>query len=228
MEMRERSGADVWGIVCSLACAIHCAATPILLSILPTVSSVKFLSDPLFHQVVAGLCSLLVLRAIIPGWRVHRDWRVGALASFGLSFLFIAAFVLPDRCCDSHDVARAAPADSESNGLIKFVSFSIDRTSTESDAHAGHQHEHAHDHSHAGHSHDEENCCEDEGCDLSQTWGKTIFSQEQLENSLGKHSATWLSGLQPFLSPLGGCLLIVAHVLNMRLQGCRRSNCDLH
>ena len=105
--IQAQSQADVFGVVCSVGCAIHCAATPILLSALPSISSLQWLADPLFHRVVAVVCAVLVVRAILPGWRLHRSRSVALFAISGISLLFAAAFILPDRCCDQHPDSSA-------------------------------------------------------------------------------------------------------------------------
>jgi hypothetical protein len=147
---------------------------PILLSILPSVSSVKWLADPLFHQVVAGICGVIVIRAIVPGFRIHRDWRVAALASSGVALLLIAAFVLPDECC-------AIPAKTaQSKPLVeKIVLVSADDKATTTGVqkvndHLGHDHS---GHDHANHSHtshnDSSEICEEDCCaEQSPTWGR--------------------------------------------------------
>jgi len=251
----HRTQADWLGVLCSVGCAIHCAATPIIVSLLPTVSSARWLADPLFHQVIAGICGVLVIRAILPGIKVHRDWRVGTLAAAGISLLFLAAFVLPDTCCSHLDgqpttntglststvsqksVSQKSVSQksvglnrskiAEPAGTFRFVS-----TQTGSSRSAGHDHSHAgHDHSHAGHDHSshapetsivcEEGCC----AEHPKHWGKTLFSLEQLERSVGSNPASVLASSQPYLSPFGGLLLIVAHILNIRLQCCTKRSC---
>ncbi len=214
--------ADWIGILCSFGCAIHCAATPILLSILPSVSSVKWLADPLFHQVVAGICGVIVIRAIIPGFRIHSDWRVAALASSGVALLLIAAFVLPDECC-------AIPAKTaQSKPLVeKIVLLSADDKGTADKGTApGFQKFHDHSgHNHANHSHanhnDSAEICEEECCaEPSPTWGRTLLTSHQIRIALSPKSADFFFFIQPFITPLGGLMLVLAHVLNIRMQCC--------
>ncbi len=69
----RRLGKDWLGVACSVGCAIHCAAMPVLLSILPSLTAVRWMADPLFHQVVAVLCAAIVALAILPAWRKHRS-----------------------------------------------------------------------------------------------------------------------------------------------------------
>lgn len=99
------SQADWFGLFCSIGCAIHCAATPILLAFLPSIASINLLADPIFHQLAALLCAAALVFSLWPDWRRHRDRVVGSAGLIGVSLLFVAAFVLPDRCCG--DAARA-------------------------------------------------------------------------------------------------------------------------
>ncbi len=109
----ENGRLDWLGVLCSFGCAVHCAAMPLVLATLPTLTSLKWLADPLFHQVVAVVCGILVARAILPGYRTHRDRRVLAAAGIGLSLLFIAAFILPDACCSNLHVYDSPLSDSD-------------------------------------------------------------------------------------------------------------------
>ena len=209
--------ADWIGILCSFGCAIHCAAMPILLSILPSVSSVKWLADPFFHQIVAVICGVIVIRAIIPGFRIHRDWRVAALASSGVALLLIAAFVLPDECC-------AIPAKTAQGKpfVVELTRVSAD----DKEKTSGDQKEHDHSgHNHANHSHASHNdsveICEDECCaEPSPTWGRTLLTSHQIRSALSPKSADFFFFIQPFITPLGGLMLVLAHVLNIRMQCC--------
>ena len=99
--MPEKIRLDWLGVVCSVGCAVHCAAMPIVVATLPSLTSIQWLADPLFHQLMAVICGLLVIRAILPGYQQHRDNRVVLCSGFGMLLLFVAAFILPDSCCST-------------------------------------------------------------------------------------------------------------------------------
>ena len=186
--------ADWLGIFCSIGCAIHCASTPILVSLLPTVSTIQWLADPLFHQSVAVVCSYLVLKAIVPGFRIHRDRRVATLAMLGVGLLLTAAFVLPDACCSG---LRTASTE----GLVLHpISMSSSDVVTDSS--------------------DEVTAADYEA------WGQTLLSHHQLTTWVGVQPANRLIHLHPILAPLGGVLLVLAHVLNIRLVCCSSRRCS--
>ena len=169
--------ADWVGVICSLGCGIHCAAMPILLTALPSLTAVQWMADPLFHQVVAGICCAMVVLAIGPAWRLHRSWWVLGLATAGMGLLCTAAFVLPDQCC-----AQSQPT-------------------------------------HAMNSH--AFCRDCDTCNAKNaTIGKPCFTAEQLEARLGPLAAQSLVRWQPYLSPLGGVMLILAHLTNLRRKRC--------
>ncbi len=112
-DLNTTQQADVFGVLCSLGCAIHCAATPLMLTVLPSVTTMRVLADPLFHQAVAMVCGILVVRAILPGFRSHRSKLVLSAAAIGLFCLFAAAFVLPEECCDTPSTHKLAIAPAE-------------------------------------------------------------------------------------------------------------------
>lgn len=188
---------DKLGIAASALCAVHCAATPLLLVFLPAMKFTEWMASPLFHQIAATVCSALVAIAIWPAFRKTRDYAVLGLSTAGLVLIVSAAFVLPDQCCSSHSNAVA--------GIV--------------DSHDDHDHGHSHaGHSHASHAH--------EGHDHSHT----ETSSETLTAGVGV-SSTLISAVapyQPWMTPIGGCLLIIAHSLNLlrRRSSCGNSNCQ--
>lgn len=186
--------ADWLGIFCSIGCAIHCASTPILVSLLPTVSTIQWLADPLFHQSVAVVCSYLVLKSIVPGFQIHRDRRVATLAMLGVGLLLVAAFVLPDACCSG---LRTASTE----GLVLHpISMSTSDGFTEPN--------------------------DDVIAANYEAWGQTLLSHHQLVTWVGVQPANRLIHLHPILAPLGGVLLVLAHVLNIRLVCCSSRRCS--
>ncbi len=219
----EQGRLDWLGVLCSFGCAVHCAAMPVVVAMLPSLTSLQWLNDPLFHQIVAVLCGVLVARAIVPGYRAHRDGRVVTLAGLGLGLLFTAAFILPDTCCS--DLAglesglqpklQAKLAAAHHSQKIVLVSS----TGASSSMKVGHQ------------LLDERNqdtnlSCENATCrHPSSTLSRPLLTAVELEGKLGAANAQKLIQTQPYLSPIGGLFLILAHILNIRLRCCRRRKC---
>jgi len=78
------------GEVLSAVCAVHCVATPLVLTLLPAAGSVLGGAHPvLFFFVV-----VVAAWAFVRGYRCHRRLVVPALALTGIALLGFAAFVL--------------------------------------------------------------------------------------------------------------------------------------
>ncbi len=96
MEMSRSSmqlaSASVWplsgdriGVIASILCAIHCAATPIVLLVLPAFG--KVWTHPASHWIMASLVIPLAAFMVVMGFRKHR--RKWIIASGGLGILFV-------------------------------------------------------------------------------------------------------------------------------------------
>ncbi|TXD42781.1 MerC domain-containing protein [Lujinxingia vulgaris] len=81
---------DRLGIIGSVACIIHCALTPALVS---SLAALGFLADALVHQVLVVLLLGVALLAFWPGFKVHRDLRIVAGAVAGVSILIATGFM---------------------------------------------------------------------------------------------------------------------------------------
>ncbi len=167
---------DLLGVACSLGCAIHCAAMPVLASFLPVFTSNTLLSDPLLHQVLALVCTVLVARSIVAGYLSHRKRSVAAAATVGVTLLLVTAFVLPHYCASSPGPAVAMAGDVQVAPIHKHLS-------------------------------------------------STLLTDYSMRDLLGSSLAGALSALAPYLTPIGGLLLVFAHGYNIRLLGCKDRGC---
>lgn len=80
---------DQLGIIASIICILHCAATPFIgLAILPLLG----LKHDLTHMILAGFVLSLALLSIIPSYLKHRDNAMLMSASLGISLVLIASF----------------------------------------------------------------------------------------------------------------------------------------
>ncbi|TCO40848.1 MerC mercury resistance protein [Dokdonella fugitiva] len=66
--------ADRFGATASFACALHCAALPLLLAILPALG-LGFLADHAFERAFIAFASALALASLAFGFRRHRRFR---------------------------------------------------------------------------------------------------------------------------------------------------------
>ncbi|RMH93564.1 MerC domain-containing protein [Lysobacter pythonis] len=83
--------ADRLGFAASVLCAIHCAAMPLLLAILPTLGlGAGGLID--IDQGVVVFATLLAAATLSIGWWRHRAYRAWGLLLPALGLLWFAAF----------------------------------------------------------------------------------------------------------------------------------------
>ncbi len=253
---------DCVGVVCSSACAINCAAIPFLIGWLPALG-LSWLADEGFHQWMVGICFLMAVAAVIPGYRRHRRKLVPLLAIAGVSVLATGAFAVTDDCCQqgvaaldaSADAVRdeccAAPQESntparnntpdcckhgehQANQVTSATLASVmtlpnpsETTPSETTAESARP-----------------ACCTDQpGCEdeVPQADGTSTalasaalsdVMQEQVNvatagvaiSGLPDNDASqangWLDWLASLLTPLGGCLLVAAHLMNRRCCDC--------
>ena len=89
--------ADRIGATASLICALHCAALPFVLAVLPTLG-LGFLADHLFERIFIACASALAVAMLLHGYRHHHDRRALTLLVPGLALLWIGGFLV-----DGHD-----------------------------------------------------------------------------------------------------------------------------
>lgn len=90
--------ADMAGMLASVACAIHCAAMPMVIGYLPLLG-LQWLANESFHQVMAFVCLAFGVSAFIPGWRKHGSLVPACVGLAGIVLLSVAAFGLECSCC---------------------------------------------------------------------------------------------------------------------------------
>lgn len=83
--------ADRLGAAASFLCALHCAALPFVLALLPAVS-LGFLADHGFERGFIVCASVLALSTMLYGFRRHRAANAFALLLPGLALLWIGGF----------------------------------------------------------------------------------------------------------------------------------------
>ncbi|MDA9718715.1 MerC domain-containing protein [Planctomycetaceae bacterium] len=90
--------ADWTGLAASIACGIHCAAMPLLLSYLPSFG-LSWLAHEGFHQWMTVACFFFAAAAFVPGWRKHKSLVPAFSGVIGITLLSLSAFVFGDECC---------------------------------------------------------------------------------------------------------------------------------
>lgn len=186
---------DWIGITASVGCAIHCAAMPFVIAYLPQLG-LNFLADEAFHKWMFLACVLIGVSAFLPGLKLHRNLLPVAVGSVGLGLIGYAAFALEDECC-----AACAKVEAET------------QESTVAEA----------------------SCCENGCC----THASESIAEEAMVKDVASDSsrdilrieepaverASLLTLFAPWVTPLGGFVLVSGHLLNRR-YGCQCSCCQ--
>lgn len=127
--------ADRIGIGASVLCAIHCAAAPFLLLLLPTFG--KIWAHPLSHILVAMLVVPLAAFSIRRGYLTHQKRWVLVTAYIGI-FVVLTGAALPAFSKESqtpiattNELENEANADSEAEGESVFTFSVSDDSETE-------------------------------------------------------------------------------------------------
>jgi len=193
---------DWAGMVASIGCAIHCAAMPFVVAYLPALG-LSFLADAAFHQWMAVGCFAIALTAFAPGLRKHGQWTPVIVGSVGLVMISIAAFGFSGECCSACESNTASVALANSAPAGKSVSTVPDDSCSDA-------------------------CCPDCTSD-----GSAILPDDASMGRLGGAAVPTrypaLAQLRilvaPWLTPLGGIVLVAAHLLNRR-YGCLCGCCE--
>lgn len=80
---------DNTGACLSFACAIHCIAMPLLVTILPLIG-LGFLTSEPAELVIIGGAVVLAMVSIVWGVRHHRSWRAFLILVVALAFITTA------------------------------------------------------------------------------------------------------------------------------------------
>ncbi|MDQ6903909.1 MAG: MerC domain-containing protein [Bacteroidota bacterium] len=98
---------DAMGIITSVACAIHCAILPLLLTSLP-LFGINIINNSFFEWSMIGIAFLVGSYALSHGYkRHHRNWKPLIIFSVGFIFLILKqifytyefVFLVPAVCC---------------------------------------------------------------------------------------------------------------------------------
>lgn len=87
---------DAVGAAASLACAVHCALLPLVITLLPLMG-LAFLADDRVEWALLALSALLGIGSLCLGYRRHRSRRALAILSVGLALL------VSGRIIESHE-----------------------------------------------------------------------------------------------------------------------------
>ncbi|TCV94736.1 MerC mercury resistance protein [Luteibacter rhizovicinus] len=124
--------ADRLGATASFLCALHCAALPFVLALLPVIG-LGFLADHRFEAAFVGFACVLATFVLLAGYRRHRRRLPLALVAPGLMLLILGVTFLHGNSLIVHSVLVTC------GGLLvasaHFVNLRVDKSE-----HAGHLH----------------------------------------------------------------------------------------
>jgi hypothetical protein len=124
--------ADRLGATASFLCAIHCAAMPFVIALLPLLG-LSFLASHRFEEGFVAFACVLATAALVSGYRRHHRRTPLMLATPGLILLILGVTFLHGGSLVVHSVLVTC------GGLLlaaaHFVNLKVDRS-----GHAGHIH----------------------------------------------------------------------------------------
>ena len=190
--------ADWTGLAASIACGIHCAAMPLLLSYLPSFG-LSWLAHEGFHQWMTVACFLFAAAAFVPGWRKHKSLVPAFSGVIGITLLSLSAFVFGDECCaaaaQNQGSQSAACTDAACADAACADAACTDAACTDA-------------------------ACADAAC--------TACSEEEIGQSPEVSTQYQFATFTNWLSPLGGLFLVIGHIANHRKTcTCSSGHCCL-
>lgn len=212
-ESQTRIMTDRFGMMLSVLCMVHCAAMPFVLAWLPMLGA-SWLADETAHRWLAGGAMLLGAMAFWPGYRMHRKWGVLLLGLLGLSLITHAAFAHEDDCCRPFlsrialASGSAGQSDSDSPGHSERDASAFRQTGEVPVPNAV-------DPSKPKSC---QACCQKNAeCDAEGPEAEAL----KVNSASSTTASTWST----WQTPLGGLLLVVAHVVNLRAKKICCANC---
>jgi hypothetical protein len=197
--------ADWTGLAASIACGIHCAAMPLLLTYLPSFG-LSWLAHEGFHQWMTLLCFIFAASAFIPGWRKHKSLVPAFSGLVGITLLSLSAFVFGDECC-----AAATGSQLVQNGACTDATCT-DATCTDATC--------------------TDVACTDVACtDVACTDAActdAACSEKKTGQATDIRNSFQFASFTNWLSPLGGLFLVIGHIANHRKNcTCSGGHCCL-
>ena len=90
--MNMKNITDKFSICLSMCCIMHCLALPVLIVLLPSISSL-WINDEIVHVYLVLLAIPISLFAMVKSLKVHNNYKCISLAVIGLLLLVAAIFM---------------------------------------------------------------------------------------------------------------------------------------
>ena len=114
--------ADHMGMSTATVCLVHCLATPLLLSLLPMLGWLA--EEETVHQYLVAFAIVAALAALLPGFLVHRRWKVIVYGGIGLASISGATFIVGPQFGEYAELFLSVIG-----GICLFVAHMNNRTS---------------------------------------------------------------------------------------------------
>lgn len=95
--------ADRLGATASFLCALHCAALPLVIAVLPALG-LSFLADHRFERGFIIFASVLALTTLVIGFRRHQRFRAFWFLVPGITLLIAGIFIDTDHATFGHAI----------------------------------------------------------------------------------------------------------------------------
>ena len=220
--------ADWTGLAASIACGIHCAAMPLLLSYLPSFG-LSWLAHEGFHQWMTVACFLFAAAAFVPGWRKHKSLVPAFSGVIGITLLSLSAFVFGDECCaaaaqnqgsQSAACTDAACADAACTDAACTDAACTDAACADAACTDAACTDAACTDAACADAACTDAACADAAC--------TACSEEEIGQSPEVSTQYQFATFTNWLSPLGGLFLVIGHIANHRKNcTCSSGHCCL-
>ena len=101
---------DKLAISMSVICAVHCLVTPLIVTLLPIISTTFWVHEN-FHLWMVFLVVPTTTAAVFMGCRKHKDKPVAALSALGLAFIvFVAIYQYSFHAANPGAACGACPS----------------------------------------------------------------------------------------------------------------------
>ena len=84
---------DKLAILLSGVCLVHCLLTPVLITLLPILTTSVLLDDSMFHKLMLWLVLPTSFLALFLGCRKHKQWLIAGTGILGVTILISVAMV---------------------------------------------------------------------------------------------------------------------------------------
>ena len=106
----------------SIICAVHCLVTPLIVTLLPIISTTFWVHEN-FHLWMVSLVVPTTTAAMFMGCRKHKDKAVASLGAIGLAFIvFVAIYQYTFHASNPDAVCGACPSCTQL-GMGSFFSL---------------------------------------------------------------------------------------------------------